>query len=108
MGNYHDRSPVSDEHQVKEANKRAKSQDALILDIFKNYSTRKFSPDEILDLYKSRTGKNVPLTSIRRAISNLTDLGHLEMTNYRKDGPYGKPVHLWRVKIVEGQLKLNF
>lgn len=36
-----------------------------------------------------------PLTSIRRAITVLTDAGALVKTDRQLTGPYGKPEHVW-------------
>lgn len=38
-----------------------------------------------------------PLTSARRAITNLTAKGLLEKTDERASGLFGRPVHLWRL-----------
>ena len=36
-----------------------------------------------------------PITSIRRAMTNLTNRGSLFKTGTQKEGPYGKPEYLW-------------
>ena len=41
--------------------------------------------------------KKVPLTSIRRALSNLTRQGILVKTGKQKRGPYGKPEYKWKL-----------
>lgn len=41
--------------------------------------------------------KNTPLTSIRRAICDLTLDGHLVKTEHLRPGPYGKPEYMWRL-----------
>lgn len=38
-----------------------------------------------------------PLTSVRRAITNLTDMGLLVKTNVKREGIFGKPCHTWRL-----------
>ena len=38
-----------------------------------------------------------PLTSVRRAITNLSSDGELLKTNDKVTGIYGKPEHLWRL-----------
>jgi hypothetical protein len=48
--------------------------------------------------------KNVPLTSIRRALSNLEKQGKLLKTDRMVIGSYGKMVHTWRIS--ERQLEL--
>lgn len=38
-----------------------------------------------------------PLTSIRRAMRDLTLDGHLERLEVKVEGVYGRPEHLWRL-----------
>ena len=40
--------------------------------------------------------EQTPLTSIRRAMTDLTAEGMLVKTDYRVEGSYGKKVHTWR------------
>ncbi len=42
-----------------------------------------------------------PLTSIRRAITNLTKDDKLVQTERCVDGPMGKPEHTWRVNLTK-------
>jgi len=44
---------------------------------------------------KVETSPMWPLTSVRRAISNLTDKQELRITMERIMGHYGRPEHLW-------------
>ena len=50
--------------------------------------------------------RNAPITSVRRAMTNLTKNGVLEKLEIQRPGKYGKPNHLWRLKqiITQGQL----
>jgi hypothetical protein len=45
----------------------------------------------------SISGLNCPITSIRRAMTNLSDNGKLEKTNEFVMGNYGKKEHLWQL-----------
>jgi len=36
-----------------------------------------------------------PITSVRRAVTNLTDQGVLRKTDHQKEGPYGDPNYTW-------------
>ena len=57
---------------------------------------KKYTPSQIaVELYKELSG--VPLTSIRRAITNLTFPGSLVKTNVKTTGPYGRPEYYWRL-----------
>ena len=49
---------------------------------------------------------DVPITSVRRAITCLTDDGKLEKVNRLKPERYGKPNYLWKLKRARGQLQL--
>ena len=52
-----------------------------------------FSPFDVLDL----TELNAPITSIRRALTDLTSKGKLVKSSIMKMGPYGKQVHCWKL-----------
>jgi len=69
-------------------------QQAKVLSLFRSFPNCRFSPEDI----HGQFGDNVPLTSIRRAITNLTQEGKLEKTPHMTFGKYGKKVHLWRYK----------
>ena len=51
----------------------------------------KLSPSDVLELYPAA----VPITSIRRAITQMTKKGILVMTEATKKGTWGKSEHLW-------------
>ena len=74
---------------------KAKSQEAKImkcLDFYESkYPNLRFGPSMVL----SMTGLKCPLTSIRRAMTNLSDEGKLEKTKDFVIGNYGKKEHLW-------------
>ena len=46
----------------------------------------------------------VPLTSVRRAMTNLTDDGHLVKTDRQFPGPYGRPEFGWRPLPKQGEM----
>ena len=74
------------------SNNRALKQEDVILNVF--FGSNKLTPEEVLRF----SGLNVPLTSIRRAITNLTKEGKLVKTDTMKKGSYGKMVHTWQKK----------
>ena len=45
---------------------------------------------------ETATAKNWPITSIRRAITDLTNAGKLEKTGEKRMGPYGKQTYCWK------------
>jgi Fe2+ or Zn2+ uptake regulation protein len=75
------------------ADKRATTQEDLILDLFVRMD-RELTPFEVQELL----GNKYPITSVRRAITNLTKQGKLEKTTTRKSGVYGQLNYCWKVK----------
>ena len=89
-------------HQLRRYQGKAKSQEDQILEWFKTYG-RQATPSKLCKLiYYNR----VPITSVRRAFTNLTVAGKLTKTNRQKKGPYGRPEFLWKLadKYRQGQL----
>lgn len=74
--------------------RRANEQDAAVLSVFRVSPTRLFTPFEIWLSFSRKW----PLTSIRRAITNLQRAGKLEKTEFKKDGGYGRLNNCWRLK----------
>ena len=82
---------------LEKSREKAKSQEERIL-AFIEKETR-------INTYKPLTAPhwiankfNIPITSARRALTNLTKAGKLEKTDVMVIGPYGKAVHTWRLK----------
>ena len=76
--------------------KKAKRQDEYILDFFKYNALREFTPSEIHSNIPEL--HHAPLTSVRRAITNLTDNGLLIKTIHQREGLYGKKTFTWKLK----------
>ena len=66
------------------------TQEWKIMKCFEKYQ-KPLSPSMVLSLAEL----NCPITSIRRAMTNLSDDGKLEKTNDFVMGNYGKREHLW-------------
>jgi Fe2+ or Zn2+ uptake regulation protein len=81
--------------ELKKAVADAARQERSILLIFENTGAA-FSPSTI-HLLMQRAGKKYPLTSIRRAITNLQKAGHLMKLDNLVPGAYGKPEHQWKI-----------
>jgi hypothetical protein len=79
--------------ELKKSNSKAKSQEEEILRIFKNKI--KLSASETWIIYNNQG--NTPITSIRRAISNLCNNGQLIKTDDTKKGIYGKKEHIYKI-----------
>src|SRR5688572_15180494 len=90
---FYDTISLSEEEFIKEE-VNAINQEDRIYKIFRVY--KKGTPSEILKRYEERWPA-IPITSVRRSLSNLTKEGKLIMTDQMFTGLYGKPEHLWRV-----------
>lgn len=80
--------------QLIDFEQKAQTKEYLILDCFKQYNKIDLTPDEVLDLCRF---ENTPITSIRRAITNLTKQGKLIKTNNQRKGRYGKMTYAWKI-----------
>lgn len=94
--------------ELARAEYRAGSQEAILLAFFQRHRNRMFTPSEI---HQQLFSSKIPLTSIRRAITNLTSAGYLNKTDIKTQGPYGMPEHCWYmpapvVKANSNQLQL--
>ena len=80
-----------------EAIKDADDQNSKIMQFFLKRRSRDWeqTPSDvwILNFETSQT----PITSIRRSMTNLTNLGFLEKTDNQQEGVYGKPEHFWKL-----------
>ena len=70
---------------------KADSQEVLVLAYFRERAWSGFTPSQVRLGLKTRA----PITSIRRAITNLTIDGLLVKTEEQKPGPFDKPEHVW-------------
>lgn len=100
MTAYHNTVPETGK-QLAENTAKAIIQDKVILNIFitttNKYGNFLTSPEMIWNAYKIISFNNVPLTSIRRAFSNLQKRGLIEKTGEKVEGMYGRKINLWRL-----------
>lgn len=77
---------------------RAGSQNSVILAYFQA-SMGIFTPNEILErlVLIGLIAPNTPITSIRRAMTDLTKLGYLVKTDERRPGEYGELNYCWKL-----------
>jgi len=81
---------------LKKSNRKATNQEDLILTYFRCVKyPKELSPDYFINMV---CFENTPITSIRRALTNLTKKGYLEKTDKMVTGQYGKKVHTWKLK----------
>lgn len=76
-------------------NKKLSPQESLVLNLFKQHSNREltsFQVHENIDEFN-----NVPITSVRRAITNLTKQGLLYKTHRLAMGDYGIRCNCWKI-----------
>lgn len=72
---------------------QAKGQDKIVLDYFLDNGSE-FSPSQV---WQGAFSCKVPITSVRRAMSNLVDDGALIKTGVKIEGYYGRMEHVWRL-----------
>lgn len=70
----------------------ANRQNQAILKFFKDNPAGFFTPFEV-QLYAGL--RNIPITSIRRAINSLTDAGFIVKTDNLRPGDFGAMNHTW-------------
>ena len=90
---------------LKRSESKAKKQKEQIFAIFR-HTLRPMTPADIWTNYGYKDS-NVPLTSIRRAITNLENEGLLKKTEIQKEGIYGKMNYCWiyeeKIEVKAGQ-----
>lgn len=95
-GHYFNTTRLSGE-ALRDAVRAAEKQDEAILTIYRN-ARGPLSPSDVWAQCE-RAGKSWPLTSVRRAITNLTAADALVRLDVQKAGIYGKAEHLWSVPL---------
>ena len=80
---------------LKNSEAKAKTQEDIILSIY--MKSKYLSASEVWNRY----GRDefIPITSIRRGITNLCNSGHLQKTDDTKIGIYGKQEHIYRCAV---------
>ena len=78
--------------ELAKSQAQALTQEQVIMKCFNQYE-KPLSPSMVLSI----SGLKCPITSIRRAMTNLSDNGKLEKTKEFVMGNYGKKEHLWQL-----------
>jgi len=88
---------------LNESKKKAKTQDELVLEYFKNYDNLGATPERVLRHFKimetlsESKWHNTPITSVRRSFSNLKNKGLIKKTELTIKGDFGKSIHVWKL-----------
>lgn len=82
--------------QYKEYAQINVKQETAILNVARILINNEFSPSQMLQKMESM-GKLIPITSVRRAISDLTRDGKLVKTDKQVIGIYGRKEYVWRL-----------
>lgn len=81
---------------LKDYTEKALTQSDRILDIYMKAGEMGASPSQVLMMLNAK-GKNYPITSVRRAITDLTAAGKLVKTANTTYGLYGRPEYIWKL-----------
>ena len=80
-------------NDLKVKKEKNESQEVRIYNFFKNNKTASYKPNFINFMVFDNSA---PLTSVRRALSDLTSKGLLIKTDVKAKGLYGEFVHTWK------------
>lgn len=81
---------------------KTQTQEDYILSYFKGGTPALCAPHDLEFLFDHK----VPITSIRRALTNLEKAGKLLKTDTMVKGTYGKMVHTWQLASRQTELEL--
>tara|TARA_R110002020_G_scaffold314306_1_gene529508 strand:- start:217 stop:639 length:423 start_codon:yes stop_codon:yes gene_type:complete len=88
--------------ELQASRQQTSKQKTEVLAVFETYPTTPLTPDQIHDFISENSvvkgSGSWPITSIRRAITDLTKDHKLYKTSIKKMGSYGKRVHCWVVQ----------
>jgi hypothetical protein len=82
-------------NSLTDSKEKNRKQEDLIYSLF-IWIKQPLSPSMVLTQL-GLAGKNYPITSVRRAMTNLSKEGKLKKTNDYTEGQYGKREHLWEL-----------
>jgi|TARA_R100001530_G_scaffold8138_2_gene8611 hypothetical protein len=86
---------TKEEKDLKKYHSKADTQDQMILNYFHEHVIA--SPSEVWVWFSSNNVGNVPITSIRRSITDLTNEGKLFKTRKKRRGYYGRDEYIWTI-----------
>jgi len=83
--------------------KKTERQANVILNFFESNPNKLYTPFEVKDTLRLAC----PITSVRRAITDLENKNKLVKTNLMRQGIYGKQNHTWKLFIPEEERQLS-
>ena len=84
------------EEEYKTMLVNTEKQEQLVTMLAEEFVDKTFSPS-LMHAKIEYYGRKIPLTSVRRAISDLTREGVLKKTDKQRTGYYGKREYMWRL-----------
>lgn len=91
--------------ELKDATHNVNKQEMRITEIFKS-AKLPLSPSMVHHIY-NHIFPPVPITSIRRALTNLSNDNVLTKTDAMSMGEHGKHQHIWKLTVSNEQQQLN-
>ena len=82
--------------ELRAARESNNIQNTRVLAIFEKHPDG-LTPFEASRIYNGQYPE-IPLTSVRRAVTDLEKSGRFEKTGAMRNGGYGKPNHVWKIK----------
>lgn len=77
---------------------KAAKQESIVYDYFKERPEQILTPSDVLiGAFNQKAYHITPLTSVRRAMTNLTNKGYLVKTDTQRMGIYGKLTYCWKL-----------
>lgn len=87
--------------ELETSERQASAQEKTVLRIFLEYQFfwggTDLTPWNVLEQWPAADEHSPPITSVRRAMTNLTRSGHLAKVAKMKRERYGKRNHVWRL-----------
>jgi Fe2+ or Zn2+ uptake regulation protein len=96
MKHYHETTTLAP-GQLEIFKAKAKSQTTMIKSLFQRHPEIDLTASQVWQYFK-KEGKEWPLTSVRRSLSNLQKAGFLVRIEDTRPGIYGAPEHYYRVR----------
>ena len=92
------------EPEKAQLDERTEKQEDLILQFFRAHAENQYTPFDIM----STVLPNAPITSVRRAMTDLTKKGYLIKTTIKKTERYGVGNYTWKLNGSARQGRLFF